>query len=56
LFEPFRPHLHLKFVKSADMLKEILQKSNLGIKNAELYADFEYVKKVAKNSRENGTR
>ncbi len=43
--------LHSKFAKSANMInkKIFYQKCNMGIKNAELDADFESVEKVAEN-------
>jgi len=40
-----------KFTKSANMTKKIiLKKCNVGIKKLKIYADFEYVEKVANDS------
>ncbi len=41
----FFSHLHLKYAKSAIMTQKIffLKNINMGIKNAEFYADFKFV-------------
>jgi hypothetical protein len=45
-FEPFRPHLHTKFRKSANKSKKNFSPKYIkGIKNAEFHADFKYVDK-----------
>jgi hypothetical protein len=45
---PFCAHLHAKFRKSSNKSKKIfqIQKSNMGIKNAEFNANFKTVEKV----------
>ncbi len=49
-FEPFWPCLSSEFPKSINRTgKNCMKKFNLGMKNAELDADFEFVEKVAKN-------
>jgi hypothetical protein len=46
IFEPFRLCLTSKFAKSGNMFKnKCLQKSNMGIKNAEFCVDFIKLKK-----------
>jgi hypothetical protein len=41
----FFSHLHLKYTKSANMTQKnfFLKNINMGIKNAEFYADFKFV-------------
>jgi hypothetical protein len=50
VFWVFRPRLASKLAKSANMIQIMfLQKCNMGLKNAEFFANFEPVEKVAKN-------